>query len=42
MDSMGRTALAIERGIDDARSIHDTGVSENKRENQSSSSSRNK
>ena len=39
MDSMVRTTMAIERETDDARSIHDAGVSDKKRENQSSSSS---
>ena len=37
MDSMVRIAMATEREIDDARSIRDAGVSEKKRENQSSS-----
>ena len=39
MDSMVKTAMSIYREIDDARSIRDTGTSEKKRENQSSSSS---
>ena len=39
MDSMVGTTMAIEREIDDARSIRDAGASEKKRENQSSSSS---
>ena len=39
MDFMVRIAMAIESEIDDARSIRDTGASEKKRENQSSSSS---
>ena len=39
MDSMVRTSMAIEKEIDDARSIHDVGASEKKRENQSSSNS---
>ena len=39
IDSMVRTTMAIEREIDDTRSIHDAGASEKKRENQSSSSS---
>ena len=39
MDFMVMTAMAIEREIDDARSIRDAGASEKKRENQSSSSS---
>ena len=39
MDSMVRTTMAIEREIDDARSICDAGASEKKRENRSSSSS---
>ena len=42
MDSMVRIAMAIEREIDDARSIHDASASEKKRENQSSSSSKKK
>ena len=39
MDSMVRTALAIEREIDDARSIRDTGASDKRKEGQPSSSS---
>ena len=39
MDSMVRTALAIEREIDDAWSIRDTGASDKRKEGQSSSSS---
>ena len=39
MDSMIRTALAIEREVEDARSIRDMGVNEKSKENQSSSSS---
>ena len=39
MDSMVRTALAIEREIDDARSIRDTGVGDKQKEGQPSSSS---
>ena len=42
MDSMVRTALTTERDIDDTRSIRDAGVSQKKRENQSSSNSGNK
>ena len=42
MDYMVRTTMAIEREIDDARSIRDAGASEKKRENRSSSSSRKK
>ena len=42
MDSMVRTAMAIEREIDDARSIRDTGASDKRKEGQSSSSSRKK
>ena len=42
MDSMVRTSMAIEREIDDVRSICDVSASEKKRENQSSSSSRKK
>ena len=33
MDFMVRTAMAIERELDDARSIRDTGAGEKKREN---------
>ena len=39
MDSMVRTALAIEREINDARSIRDTGAGDNRLEGQPSSSS---
>ena len=39
MDSMIKTALAIEREVEDARSIRDMGVNEKSKENQSSSSS---
>ena len=39
MDSRVKTAMAIEREIDDAQSIRDAGPSEKKRENKSSSSS---
>ena len=42
MDSMVRKAFTTEREIDDTRSIRDAGVSQKKRENQSSSSSGNK
>ena len=42
MDSMVRTAMAIEREIDDTRSIRDMGASAKRKENQSSSSSRKK
>ena len=42
MDSMVRTALAIEREIDDARSIRDTGACDKQKEGQPSSSSRKK
>ena len=38
MDSMVRTALAIEREIDDARSIRDTGAGDKREEGQPSSS----
>ena len=38
MDSRVITAMAIEREIDDARSIRDAGPSEKNRENKSSSS----
>ena len=37
MDSMVRTAMAIEREIDDTKSIRDTGVSGKRKENQCSS-----
>ena len=39
MDSMVRTALAIEREIDDARSIRDTGASDKRKKGQLSLSS---
>ena len=39
MDSMVRTAWAIEREIDDAQSIRDTGTGDKRKEGQSSSSS---
>ena len=39
MDSMVRTVMAIEREIDDARSIRDAGASEKRKESYSSSSS---
>ena len=39
MDSMVMTAMAIEREIDDARSIRDTGVDDKRKEGQPSSSS---
>ena len=39
MDFMVRTALAIEREIDDARSIQDTGAGDKRKEGQPSSSS---
>ena len=38
MDSMVRTTLAIEREIDDARSIRDTGAGDKRKEGQPSSS----
>ena len=38
MDSMVITAMAIEREIDDARSIRDTGTSDKRKEGQPSSS----
>ena len=38
MDSMVRTALTIEREIEDTRSTRDTGVSRKRKESQSSSS----
>ena len=40
MDSMVRTAMPIEREIDDARSIRDAGASDKRKEGQSSFSSR--
>ena len=42
MDSIVRTVIAIEREIDDAKSIRDAGVSGKRKENQFSSSSGNK
>ena len=42
MDSMVRTAMPIEREIDDARSIRDAGASDKRKEGQSSFSSRKK
>ena len=39
---MVRTTLAIEREVDDTRSIRDVGASAKRKENQSSSSSRKK
>ena len=39
MDSMVRTAMAIEREVDGARNIQDAGASENRNESQLSSSS---
>ena len=39
MDSMVRTSMAIEREIEDARSIRDSGVGDKRKEGQSSSSS---
>ena len=39
MNSMVRTTLAIEREIDDARSIRDTGACDKRKEGQPSSSS---
>ena len=42
MDSMVRTALAIKREIDDARSIRDTGADDKRKEGQPFSSSRKK
>ena len=41
-DSMVRKAFAIEREVDDTRSIRDMGASAKRRENQSSSSSKKK
>ena len=38
MDSMVRTALAIEREIDDAQSIRDMGAGDKRKEGQPSSS----
>ena len=42
MDSMVKTAMAIEREIDDTRTIRDTGASDKRKEGQPSSSSRKK
>ena len=42
MDSMVMTAMAIEREINDARSIRDTGVDDKRKEGQPSSSSEKK
>ena len=42
MDSMVSTTMAIEREIDDARSIRDVGASEKRKEDWPSSSSRRK
>ena len=42
MDSMVRTAMAIEREIENERSIRDTGASDKRKEGQLSSSSRKK
>ena len=39
MDSMARTVTAIEREVDDARSIRDVGAKDKKKESQPSSSS---
>ena len=39
MDSMLRTAMAIEREVDDTRSIRDAGTSVKRKESQPSSSS---
>ena len=39
MDSIVRTAMAIEREVNDAKSIRDTGANDKRKENQSSSSS---
>ena len=39
MDSMARTTMAIEREVDDSRSIQDAGVSVKRKESQNSSSS---
>ena len=39
MDSLVRTTMAIEREVDDARSIRDTGASVKRKESQLSSSS---
>ena len=42
MDYMVRTTMAIEREVDDTRSIQDMGASAKRKENQSSSSSKKK
>ena len=42
MDSMVRTTVAIERGIDDSKSIRDAGASGKRKEGQPSSSTRKK
>ena len=42
MDSMVRTTMTIEREIDDAQSIRDTGVGDKRKEGQPSSSARKK
>ena len=42
MDSMVRTTMAIEREIEDARSIRDAGASDKRKESQPYSSSGNK
>ena len=42
MDFMVRTAMTIEREIDDAKSIRDAGASGNRKESQPSSSTRKK
>ena len=42
MDFMVRTTMAIEREVEDTRSIREMGASEKRKENQSSSSSRKK
>ena len=39
MDLMVKTAMTIERNVDDARSIRDAGVKDKRRESQPSSSS---
>ena len=39
MDLMAKTAMTIERKVDDARSIRDAGVKDKRRESQPSSSS---
>ena len=38
MDSMVRTTMAIEREVNEAKSIQDAGASDKRKENQSSSS----